>query len=190
VRARACRLAVLDGFNPLLGLHSLDPNVGKDVELFYRVIDPIRKLGVATVLTDKRVVELALENGRCTGVVTDDGETYLGRDAVVSTIHVKSLVEMAPADAWGEDFLYGIDTFDVGISSFAQYYATTEARQFVAQLLVFSAQGLILRHQRLNQVEQLSDHLPGGWVGDGIKVDVGYLHTDSTMTARHWIYRH
>jgi phytoene dehydrogenase-like protein len=86
----------------------------------------------ATVLTDKRVVELALENGRCTGVVTDDGETYLGRHAVVSTIHVKSLVEMAPADAWGDDFLYGVDTYDPGISMLAQYYATTEPPQFVA----------------------------------------------------------
>ena len=52
---RACRLAVLDGFNPLLGLHGLDPNSGTDVELFYRLIDPIRKLGIATVLTDNVV---------------------------------------------------------------------------------------------------------------------------------------
>jgi hypothetical protein len=55
VAARACRLAVLDGFNPLLGLHGLDPNSGTDVELFYRLVDPIRKLGVATVLTDNVV---------------------------------------------------------------------------------------------------------------------------------------
>lgn len=86
----------------------------------------------ATVLTGKRVAELVLEGGRCTGVVTDDGERYLARRAVLSTIHVKSLVEMAPADAWGEDFLYGIDTYDPGISTFAQYYATTEAPELVA----------------------------------------------------------
>jgi phytoene dehydrogenase-like protein len=86
----------------------------------------------ATVLTDKRVVELELENDRCVGVVTDDGGTYRARHAVVSTIHVKSLVEMAPADAWGEDFLYGIDTFDPGISVLAQYYATKEPPRFVA----------------------------------------------------------
>lgn len=86
----------------------------------------------ATVLTGKRVVELALENGRCAGVVTDDGETYLARHAVVSTIHVKSLVEMAPADAWGDDFLDGVETYDPGISMLAQYYATTEPPQFVA----------------------------------------------------------
>src|SRR5205823_13000113 len=50
----------------------------------------------ATVLTGKRVVELALENGRCAGVVTEDGERYLARHAVLSTIHVKSLVGLAP----------------------------------------------------------------------------------------------
>src|SRR5437868_9118027 len=86
----------------------------------------------ATVQTGKRVVELALENGRCTGVVTDDGERYLARHAVLSTIHVKSLVDMAPAGAWGEDFLYGVDTYDPGISILAQYYATTEPPPLVA----------------------------------------------------------
>lgn len=55
VRARACRLAVFDGFNPLLTLHGLDPNSGPDVEKFYRLIDPIRKLDVAIVLTDNVV---------------------------------------------------------------------------------------------------------------------------------------
>jgi hypothetical protein len=55
VRDRKCRLAVFDGFNPLLGLHGLDPNSGTDVELFYRLLDPIRKLGVAVVLTDNVV---------------------------------------------------------------------------------------------------------------------------------------
>ena len=86
----------------------------------------------ATVVCNKKVVEFVLEHGRCTGVVTEDGERYLARKAVVSTIHVKSLVDMAPAEAWGEDFLYGIDTYDPGISMLAQYYATTEAPELVA----------------------------------------------------------
>jgi phytoene dehydrogenase-like protein len=85
-----------------------------------------------TVLCNRRVVELVLEDGRCTGVVADDGERYLARRAVLSTIHVKSLVDMAPAGAWGEDFLYGIDTYDPGISIFAQYYATTEPPRLIA----------------------------------------------------------
>jgi phytoene dehydrogenase-like protein len=86
----------------------------------------------ATVLCDRRVAELVLENGRCVGVRTDDGEEYRARRAVLSTIHVKRLVEMAPAEAWGEDFLYGIGTYDPGISILAQYYATTEAPELLA----------------------------------------------------------
>jgi hypothetical protein len=35
VKSRDCRLAVLDGFNPLLTLHRLD---GTDIELFYRLL--------------------------------------------------------------------------------------------------------------------------------------------------------
>ncbi len=104
---------------------------GGSGELPRALLDMLTDHG-ATVVTGKRVVELVVEGGRCTGVVTDDGERYLARRAVLSTIHVKSLVGMAPADAWGEDFLYGVDTYDPGISILAQYYATTEAPQLVA----------------------------------------------------------
>jgi phytoene dehydrogenase-like protein len=86
----------------------------------------------ATVLTERRVAELVLENGRCVGVRTEDGEEFRARRAVLSTIHVKRLVEMAPAEAWGEDFLDGVETYDPGLSIFAQYYATTQAPELVA----------------------------------------------------------
>ena len=85
-----------------------------------------------TVACGRRVTGLVLEDGRCAGVETEDGERHLARHAVVSTIHVKRLVELAPHEAWGDDFLYGVDTFDAGISMFAQYYATTAAPAFVA----------------------------------------------------------
>jgi hypothetical protein len=55
VRARACRLAVLDGFNPLLVLQGLNPDSGTDVETFYRLIDPIRKAPTAVYLSDNVV---------------------------------------------------------------------------------------------------------------------------------------
>ena len=44
---------------------------------------------------------LLLEGGRCAGVETEAGERFRAREAVVSTIHVKHLLEMAPADALG-----------------------------------------------------------------------------------------
>lgn len=85
-----------------------------------------------TVITNTFVTSLIIENGRCVGVETEGGEQYRARQAVVSSIHVKKLVEMAPEEAWGEDFLYGVDTYDEGLSSFASYYATTAAPEFVA----------------------------------------------------------
>jgi phytoene dehydrogenase-like protein len=92
-----------------------------------------------TLVLDTHVDALVLENGRCAGVETSDGRRYIARKAVVSTIHVKRLVEMAPRDAWDEDFLYGIDTFDPGISMFAQYYASTQPPELLGRQSAVSA---------------------------------------------------
>ncbi len=105
--------------------------LGGSGELPRALLDCLADHG-ATVLCGRRVTELVLDGGRCTGVVTEDGERFLARRAVLSTVHVKQLVEMAPAEAWGDDFLDGVDTYDAGISSFAQYYATTEAPELLA----------------------------------------------------------
>ena len=79
------------------------------------------------VLCNRRVTRLVLENGRCAGVETAEGERYLARKAVVSTIHIKHLVGMAPAEAWGEDFIYGVRTYDIGEgAAFGIYLLTTE----------------------------------------------------------------
>ena len=83
-----------------------------------------------TVLCDRRVNRLVVENGRCAGVETESGERFLARDAVVSTIHIKHLLDMAPRELWGEDFEYGVDTFDVGVPCSATYLATTVAPEF------------------------------------------------------------
>jgi phytoene dehydrogenase-like protein len=84
-----------------------------------------------TVLCNKRVTRLVIEGGRCAGVETEDGETHSAREAVVSTIHVKHLLGMAPAELWPDDFRYGIDTFDIGVPAMGVYLATTEAPRFL-----------------------------------------------------------
>jgi phytoene dehydrogenase-like protein len=84
------------------------------------------------VLCNRLVARLVLDDGRCVGVETDDGERYLARRGVVSTIHVKHLLAMAPADAWDDDFRYGVDTYDIGLSGFAVYLATTAPPIFEA----------------------------------------------------------
>jgi phytoene dehydrogenase-like protein len=65
-------------------------------------------------------------------VRTEDGTEYRAGTAVVSTIHIKHLRDMAPADAWPAEFHYGVDTYDVGVPGFATYYCTTAAPEFAA----------------------------------------------------------
>jgi phytoene dehydrogenase-like protein len=83
-----------------------------------------------TVLTGCEVTGLVLENGRCAGVETADGERHLARRAVLSTVHVKHLLGMAPAAAWGDDFVYGVETWRPGICLFPTHFATTAAPSF------------------------------------------------------------
>jgi phytoene dehydrogenase-like protein len=84
----------------------------------------------ATVICDSKVRRLVLENGRCAGVETDDGERYMATKAVVSTIHIKHLIDMAPHDAWPEEFHFGVETYDIGITNMGVYLASTEAPKF------------------------------------------------------------
>jgi phytoene dehydrogenase-like protein len=85
-----------------------------------------------TVLCNRRVRRLLISGGRAVGVETDDGEQYRAGVAVVSTIHATHLRDMAPAEAWPEEFHYGIDTYDVGVPGFATYYCTTAAPAFAS----------------------------------------------------------
>ncbi len=75
---------------------------------------------------DRTVAELIIDNGKCVGVETTTGERYTASIAVISTIHIKHLIDMAPAELWGDDFVDGVDTYEVGISGYAAYLAATE----------------------------------------------------------------
>jgi phytoene dehydrogenase-like protein len=83
-----------------------------------------------TIVTGKRVAGLVVEDGRCAGVETEDGESYRARRAVVSTIHPKHLVAMAPDELWDDDFRYGVETWRSGLALFPTHLATTEAPAF------------------------------------------------------------
>ena len=78
------------------------------------------------VLTNKPTVQLIIEGGRCVGVECADGSKYRASRAVVSTVHIKRLVDLAPKGLWGEDFLEGVATFNTGSSGLNTLYATTE----------------------------------------------------------------
>ncbi len=62
-----------------------------------------------------------------------DGTQYHAEKAVLSTIHIKQLVDMAPKELWGEDFLYGVETWQPEISAVVAHYATTEAPRYQAE---------------------------------------------------------
>lgn len=83
-----------------------------------------------TVLTNARVARLLVEGGRCVGVETAEGARYRARRAVLSSIHIKHLVEMAPAEAWGEEFRAGVEAWQPGVSMFVTHYAVSEPPKF------------------------------------------------------------
>ncbi|HZD68138.1 MAG TPA: NAD(P)/FAD-dependent oxidoreductase [Actinomycetes bacterium] len=108
-----------------------------------------------TVLTGKRVTGLMVEDGRCTGVETEDGERYRAAKAVLSTIHVKHLVGMAPPKCWDEDFLYGVATWQAGVSMFVTHYAITEPPRFTVDggTLASVASGTPVSVDRMLRIE-------------------------------------
>src|SRR5207245_4267591 len=93
------------------------------------------------ILTNKPVSRFILEHGRCVGIETESGEQFRARHAVLSTIHVKHLVNMAPAEAWGDNFLYGVETYKAGRSMFVAHYATTEPPEFIVDRGILSVVG-------------------------------------------------
>lgn len=82
------------------------------------------------VLTNKMVQRLIVENGRCSGVECADGCVYRADKAVLSTIHIKHLVEMAPRESWGDDFVEGVATWQGGPTLFVSHYAISEPPRF------------------------------------------------------------
>jgi phytoene dehydrogenase-like protein len=79
-----------------------------------------------TILTDKQVVDLIVEGERCVGVVTAEGESYRAEKAVVSSIHIRKLVEMATRDDWGETFVDVVESWQSGFTFFETHYALSE----------------------------------------------------------------
>ena len=95
---------------------------GELSEALGRVIEA----GGGTILTNMPVVELMIEAGTCVGVECNDGSRFRARNGVVSTVHIKHLVNMAPKELWGEEFLENVDLIQPEHAMFAFHYATTE----------------------------------------------------------------
>ena len=86
-----------------------------------------------TLLTNKWVKRLIVENERCVGVECGDGSSYRAEKAVVSTIHIKHLVDLAPRELWGQDFIDGVNTWQPENPMFVTHYAMSEPPKFAVE---------------------------------------------------------
>lgn len=82
------------------------------------------------VLTSKPVAQLMIENNKCVGVSCTDGSTYRAEKSVISTIHIKNLVKMAPRELWGEEFLEGVELYQPEHAMLSLHYATSEPPKY------------------------------------------------------------
>jgi phytoene dehydrogenase-like protein len=87
----------------------------------------------AVILTNKWIKRLIIEDKKCVGVECSDGSSYRAGKAVVSTIHIKHLVDMAPRELWGQDFIDGVDTWQAENAMFVTHYATSEPPKFAVE---------------------------------------------------------
>lgn len=82
------------------------------------------------IVTDRQVTAVLVEGGRCAGFETHDGARFRATKAVVSSIHVRHLLDMAPRDAWDDDFADAVKRWRGGPSMFVTHHATTAAPSF------------------------------------------------------------
>jgi phytoene dehydrogenase-like protein len=82
------------------------------------------------ILTSKPVVQLIIEDAKCRGVECADGSQYRADKGVVSTIHVKHLIDMAPRELFGDAVLDGVDLMTPEPGGFQFHYAFSEAPKY------------------------------------------------------------
>jgi phytoene dehydrogenase-like protein len=82
------------------------------------------------ILTNKPVAHLIVESGKCVGVECGDGAQYRAEKAVVSTIHLKHIIGMAPRELWGDEFLRNIEIFQPEAAMFSFHYAMKEPPKY------------------------------------------------------------
>lgn len=82
------------------------------------------------IQTNMPVAQLIIENGKCRGVECMDGTRFRARKSVVSTIHIKHLVEMAPKRLWGDHFVDNVRLLQPEYAMFAFHYATSVPAEY------------------------------------------------------------
>lgn len=160
------------------------------------------------ILTNRPVARLIVEDGKCVGVECGDGSRYRAGKAVVSTIHLKHIVDMAPRELWGEAFLQNLEVFKPEHAMFSMHYATSDPPRYplagggtitsVEAALLERPESILLLNSYNARGEVWVDDIPlqivSPSVGDPTRAPAGY-HTvkiEGTLPyalkegPRHW----
>ena len=111
----------------------------------------------------EKINQILIENDKCVGVATESGNQYIASDCVVSTIHIKHLIEMVDKSLLEPGFLYGAQTYDVGTPGYAIYMATNEAPIFKGKELsdtAVSSGYMPWPQDSLDMLRRIKDRLP------------------------------
>ena len=82
------------------------------------------------ILTNMPVNQLIVEGGKCRGVACADGRTFRAELGVVSTMHVRHMLDMAPRELWGDAFTQQVELMQPELAMFAFHYALTEPPRY------------------------------------------------------------
>lgn len=82
------------------------------------------------ILTGKPIVQLVIDNGACKGVECADGTQYRASKGVVSSIHVKHLIDMAPRELFGSPVLDGVDLMQPEMAMFQFHFAFSQEPEY------------------------------------------------------------
>ncbi len=99
------------------------------------------------ILTGKPVARLIIEGGRCRGAECVDGSQFRAEKGVVSTIHIKHLIDMAPRELWGDTLLDSVELMQPELAMFQFHYALSEAPRYpLADGTVSSCEASIMQY--------------------------------------------
>ncbi len=82
------------------------------------------------IMTSMPVTQFVVEGGQCKGVECADGSKFRADIAVVSTMHVKHMLNMAPRELWGETFTQNVALMQPETGMFAFHYALQEPPRY------------------------------------------------------------
>ena len=82
------------------------------------------------IRTNMPVEKLIIEKSKCVGVECADGSQFRPRKSVISTIHIKHLLNMAPRKLWGDNFVENVRLLQPEHAMFAFHYAVSEPPRY------------------------------------------------------------